>query len=219
MYGIPGQSKEQWEQNLAALVALEPDHISCYALTIEEKTTFGNWQKKGKIHALKDEIVAEQYDIMVSYLTSNGYEHYEVSNFSKPNNNSKHNSAYWHQKPYLGLGPGAHSFNGSERHFNISNNPSYIRLISQKNQAFTKESLNNIELVTEYILTRIRTKWGVDFDAISSQFDYKLSKDQLSYIQMIVSKKLATFAHNKLVLNSKGFFISDTVAVKLIPDL
>lgn len=217
IYGIPNQSESQWEQNLKELIELNPSHISCYALTIEERTVFGNWSKKGKITPLEEEAIAEQYELMVNFLTSNGYDHYEVSNFSKSGYHSKHNSSYWHHTPYVGLGPGAHSFNGIERHFNVSNNPKYVRDISNKIAPFTEEMLTKNELLTEYIFTRLRTKWGIDFNETGNLYNYTLSPKQLAYITMIVTNKLATFVNNKLILNSKGFFISDAVALELIP--
>ncbi len=219
IYGIPAQNKQDWKFNLNELIKLSPTHISCYALTIEDNTVFGNWQKKGKFKPLEDEAITAEYEFMVKFLTSNGYNHYEVSNFSKPGCYSKHNSSYWQQKPYLGLGPGAHSFNGKKRHFNVLSNPKYIKAMALNMAPFKEEILSNNELLTEYILTRIRTKWGVDFNAVYKLFNYRLTAKQLGYIKSIVSKKMATFVHNKLVLNSKGFFISDSVALELIPEL
>lgn len=218
IYGIPGQSEGQWEENLKELLKLEPSHISCYALTIEDKTVFGNWEKKGKLTPVQDDLVVQEYEFMVEYLTSNGYDHYEVSNFSKPNKHSQHNSSYWSQKSYIGLGPGAHSFNGVERHFNISNNSKYLKALTQNKATFSNEFLTKTELLTEYIFTRIRTKWGVDFDAVFNSFNYRLNQAQIGYINSIVAKKLATFVNNKLILNSKGLFVSDSVALELIPE-
>lgn len=217
IYGIPGQSKSQWELNLQELITLNPEHISCYALTIEKNTVFGNWRKNGKLTAVDDELVVKEYEFMVEFLTSHGYDHYEVSNFSKPGNHSKHNSSYWHQKTYLGLGPGAHSFNGAERHFNVANNPKYVKSITNNIVPFTKEILNKNELLTEYIFTRIRTKWGVDFNVVYELFTYSLNSKQRDYINTLVTKKLAVFEQNKLILNSEGFFISDSVVLELIP--
>ncbi len=217
IYGIPDQSGEQWKTNLEALVALKPTHISCYALTIEDKTVFGNWLKKGKITAVEDDTVTEEYEVMVDFFTSLNYKHYEVSNFAKPGYISQHNSSYWHQKPYLGLGPGAHSFNGSSRQFNVLSNPTYCKQIVANNKPYKIESLSLKEQLTEFIFTRIRTNWGINFNEVYQLFNYQLSFKQLTYIDTLVSKKMATFANNVLILNSKGFFISDSVALELIP--
>ncbi len=217
MYGIPNQSEAQWKLNLQELLHLNPNHISCYALTIENKTVFGNWRKKGKLVPVEDDEVIKEYEYMVEFLTAHGYEHYEVSNFSKPGKYSKHNSSYWHQKNYLGLGPGAHSFNGSSRHFNVSNNPKYVKSITNGATQYSQEMLSTKELLTEYIFTRIRTKWGVDFNTVAKLFNYQLNATQLGYIDIIVSKKMATFVNNKFILNSKGFFISDSIVLELIP--
>jgi len=218
IYGIPNQNKDQWKKNLEKLVKLNPNHISCYALTIEDKTAFGNWAKKGKLVPVEEDSLFEEYEYMVHFLTNAGYEHYEVSNFSKPTCESKHNSSYWQQKTYLGLGPGAHSFNGIERHFNVSNNPAYIKSITNSTPHFTKENLSKNELITEYILTRIRTKWGVDFNKIFNLYNYELTEYQRSFIQSLVIKKIATFEQNQLILNSEGYFISDSIALELIPE-
>lgn len=218
IYGIPNQDKTQWSNNLKALVALNPDHVSCYALTIEEKTTFGNWVRKEKLIPKADDQVGEEYDFMVGFLSDAGYEHYEVSNFAKPNKISRHNSSYWHQKPYLGLGPGAHSYDGNSRHFNISSNPKYVSMISKGATPFTKEELSNSEALTEYIFTRLRTKWGIDFNEMERLYNFKLSNAQKSYLTSISHNGMASLNDNKLVLNSKGYFLSDSIALELIPE-
>lgn len=217
IYGIPGQAKDVWQQNLKELVELSPNHISCYALTIEAKTVFGNWGKKGKLSPVEDELVGREYDVMVDFLTSHSFEHYEVSNFSKSGLESKHNSSYWQQKPYLGLGPGAHSFNGQERHFNIASNPKYIKHLAGNTAPYIKEQLSETELLTEFIFTKIRTKWGVNFGELDKKFNYKLTPKQLNYINSIVTQKLGTFVNNTLILNSNGYFVSDSIVLELIP--
>lgn len=218
IYGIPNQHFDLWKNNLDELTELNPNHISCYALTIEEKTVFGKWKEKGRLTPKEDKQVAEEYDYMIEFLNNKGFEQYEVSNLAQPGFESKHNSSYWRQKPYLGLGPGAHSFNGQERHFTIANNPKYIKGIAEGISISTTEVLNQNEQITEYILTRIRTKWGVDFNQLNKQFSYTLTNNQHQFIQSVVDQKLATFVENKLVLNTNGFFISDSIALELIPD-
>lgn len=218
IYGMPNQNFELWKNNLDKLIELAPNHISCYALTIEDKTVFGNWVQKGKLVPKEDSQVAEEYEYMIELLTKKGFEHYEVSNLAQPGFKSKHNSSYWMQKPYLGLGPGAHSFNGKERHFNISNNPKYIKGIRENISVSTTEVLSLDEQITDYIITRIRTKWGVDFDELERNFDYLLTNTQRQYIQSVVDQKLATFVENKLVLNTNSFFVSDSIALELIPE-
>ncbi len=217
IYGIPGQSEADWKTDLKKMANLDPTHISCYSLTIEEKTAFGNWHKKGKLKIVKDSIIENQYQVMVDFFKERGYEHYEVSNFAKPGFISKHNSSYWMQKPYLGLGPGAHSFNGNTRQFNIQNNPKYVKNIKVNKNPFTAEELSKNQLVTEYIFTKIRTHWGLDFDEIFTLFGYRLNSTQLNFINKVVANKWGTFLNNKLVLNSKGYFISDSIVIELIP--
>lgn len=218
IYGIPDQNMNQWEVNLDQLTKLQPTHVSCYALTIEERTVFGNWAKKGKLIPKEDKLTHEEYAFMVRYLETKGFEHYEVSNFAQPGYISKHNSSYWLQKSYLGLGPGAHSFNGEERHFTISNNPTYIKGIKNNQSVFSKERLTAKEKITEYILTGIRTKWGIDFKELEEQFGYEITQQHHSYIKSIVQLKLANFVGNRLVLTSEGYFLSDSIALELIPE-
>ncbi|MCB0505816.1 MAG: radical SAM family heme chaperone HemW [Cyclobacteriaceae bacterium] len=218
IYGIPDQDEVQWKKNVDHILSLKPKHISCYALTIEEKTVFGNWTKNNKIEPKDDHQIADEYKYMTGKLVSNGYIHYEVSNFALPGYESKHNSAYWQQKPYLGLGPGAHSFNGNERHFNISNNPYYIRKLSEGKPVSTSEFLSTTQKITEYILTHLRTQRGVDFNELKKLYSYSLTQHQQSYIQSVVQQKMATFVENMLVLNSEGYFLSDSIALELIPE-
>ena len=122
IYAIPGQDQNTWERNLELAISLAPEHLSSYALTIEEKTAFGKWQKIGKLRAIEEEVAAKQFELLMDMTQAIGYEHYEISNFSKPGFHSRHNSNYWKQEKYLGIGPSAHSYDGASRQFNVNNN-------------------------------------------------------------------------------------------------
>src|SRR5690606_30061672 len=147
-------------------------HLSAYCLTIEEKTVFGNWAKKGFLSPATDEYSAQQFEILLDVTGQNGYEQYEISNFCRNNKYSKHNSSYWKGIPYLGIGPGAHSYNGMARKRNISNNPVYIREINQGKVPAEIETLSISEQINDYILTSIRTKWGCSISHLRKQFNF-----------------------------------------------
>ena len=153
IYGIPQQSDTQWKENLERVITLKPNHISAYALTVEPKTAFGNWQQKGHFEAVSEDIVANQFELMVEMLKNAGYEQYEVSNFALPGFESRHNSSYWQGTPYLGLGPGAHSFNRESRQFNVSNNAAYIKELNKSNLPYELEVLSNFNQLSEYLFT------------------------------------------------------------------
>lgn len=129
IFSIPGQTITDLDEDINKAIALDPGHISVYSLTIEEKTVFGNWNRKGKFHQMTDEDSAGQFDLIISKLEENRYEQYEISNFCRDGNYARHNSSYWKNINYLGIGPGAHSYNGTNRQFNISNNHKYMKSI------------------------------------------------------------------------------------------
>ena len=219
IYGIPGQHANLWANDVRQALALQPTHLSSYALTIEPRTAFGHWHTHGKLSPLPEQEVAEEYTFLVEQLTKHGFKHYEVSNFCKPGFESRHNTSYWKQTPYIGLGPGAHSYNGQQRHANQVSNPAYLKKITSGSPAFTTETLTNKERLTEYLFTRIRTHWGIDIEYLRDAFDYHLTAEQKQYIQMLVSKKMATFVNQTLILTSKGFFMADAITLALMPSL
>ncbi len=177
IYAIPGQNNDLWMKNIEQAIALSPEHISSYSLTIEEKTVFGNWFKKGKLKIESDEAAASQMEILMDLLGRAGYEHYEISNFCRPNFYSRHNSSYWKQKKYLGIGPSAHSYNGSSRQYNIRNNSLYIQSLEQGKIPFEMETLSRANLINEYLLTTLRTSWGCDLDYLAKHFSFDLSAE------------------------------------------
>ena len=217
IYGIPGQSREMWSNNLNKMLALEPNHISAYALTIEDKTAFGNWHRKGKLSTLPEESVADQYDEMVTRFAAQGYEHYEVSNFALPDYLSRHNTAYWRDRQYLGIGPAAHSFNKRSRKFNVANNAKYIRLMSENTLAYEEEVLSKEERINEYLLTGLRTKYGISLRKLASEHGYNLPEDKINFLKQISDQEMGSFDGDTLILNSSGFIISDSIVIELMP--
>ncbi len=162
IYAIPGQDHAAWLSNINQAVQLNPGHISSYSLTIEQKTVFGRWAEKGKLKPVDDELAATQLEMLVETLGQHDYEQYEVSNFARPGYRSRHNSSYWQQQKYLGVGPSAHSYDGASRQYNLSNNHLYLKALDEGNIPFTREVLTREDQVNDYLLTTLRTAWGAD---------------------------------------------------------
>lgn len=164
IYAIPGQNDSAWTENIRQAIGLQPNHISSYSLTIEEKTVFGKWSSKGTLNAVSDDIAAVQFETLMTILEKEGFDHYEISNFARPGFQSQHNSSYWRQQKYLGIGPSAHSYNGESRQFNISNNTAYQKAIQTGKIPFEREVLTVEDRINEYLLTGLRTSWGCDLE-------------------------------------------------------
>jgi len=215
IYGIPSENHAIWEKDLELALALNVPHISAYCLTIEEKTVFGNWLKQGKIKAVEDEFAAQQFEILLATLTAQGFEQYEISNFAKEGNYSKHNTNYWRQVPYLGVGPGAHSFNGSSRQFNVKSNAKYMKEISMGTIPFELEPLEYPDFINEYLMTSLRTSEGCDLTYLQRKYQYNLEKEQLTAIEGMFRKKLIYKTENRLKLTTKGKLLADQIAADL----
>ena len=170
MFGLIKSDSKTWEANLVRLLSFTPDHISCYNLTIEEQTAFHNWMSKGKIQEISENTQYDQFIRSHELLTSAGYHHYEISNFCLPHKPSKHNSNYWSHGTYLGVGPGAHSFDGLSRQWNISNNALYLTAIEMDNLYSERETLSQIDLYNEFIMLNLRQSKGIAEDELL-QFD------------------------------------------------
>lgn len=218
IYGIPGQSFAAWKANLAKATALDIPHLSCYALTIEEKTAFGRWQKSGKLVPETDSSYAKEYKFMCDYLAAKGYAHYEVSNFAMPDFESQHNSAYWQQENYLGLGPGAHSFNGRSRQYNISNNATYIRSLAGNELPYDKEILSSNQIYNEYLLTGLRTNRGINLPRIKNDFGINLLAEHNAFIDRCLADKLIVINNNQLILTDKAYILADSIIIELMID-
>jgi oxygen-independent coproporphyrinogen III oxidase len=215
IYGVPGQDDLTWGKIIDRAIGLNPEHISAYSLTIEEDTVFGRWQARNKFEAMEEELVARQFELLMISLEKAGYEHYEISNFAKAGYFSKHNSSYWQQKKYLGIGPSAHSFNHVSRQFNIRNNAQYIKSIQQGVVPFELEKLTKSDQVNEYFLTTLRTSWGCDLAYLANELNYRLTDDQLSYVDQLVKNNLATKDATRLRLTRKGKLLADKIASDL----
>jgi oxygen-independent coproporphyrinogen-3 oxidase len=215
IYAIPGESELQWEEDIRNAIALQPDHLSCYSLTIEPKTVFGKWSAAGKLKATEDEVASRHLETLMRELENAGYEHYEISNFAKPGFQSKHNSSYWKQEKYLGVGPSAHSYDGHSRQFNISNNALYTKSIHQGTIPFEKEDLTPSDKINEYILTTLRTHWGTDLQKLLTTYGYDLKKENADYLSSVFKNGFATLNADVLLLTRKGKLLADKISSDL----
>jgi oxygen-independent coproporphyrinogen III oxidase len=215
IYAIPGLRDQMWIDTIDQMINLNPEHISSYSLTIEKKTAFGNWLDKGQLKVVHDDTSARQLEMLVDRLESASYLNYEVSNFGKAGYESRHNSSYWKQKKYLGLGPSAHSYNGAERQYNISNNHLYLKAVSGRQIPAEKELLTRADHINEFLLTTLRTSWGCDTSYLKKKFDYDLITDQQHYLQTLFNNKLALQVNDVIQLTKKGRLLADKIASDL----
>jgi oxygen-independent coproporphyrinogen III oxidase len=215
IYGVPEMSNEKWSQNIETALSFGVPHISSYALTVEPKTALHSFIQKGIILPPDDEVAQEHFQILVDKLSENGFIHYELSNFGKENYFSKNNSSYWLGKKYIGIGPSAHSYDGKNRGWNISNNSLYIKSIQENKLPIEFETLTKTDRYNEYIMTGLRTIWGVSLARIEQEF----GKNYLDYLNQQAAKfiedHLLFVDDNILRTTKKGKFLSDGIASDL----
>ena len=215
IYGVPGNSLAQWQQDLEELISYQLPHISAYCLTVEPNTAFGRWQQQGKFTELPEEQTVEQYEYLVERLQQVGYEQYEVSNFALLGFRARHNSTYWHQQPYLGIGPGAHSFNTHQRQYNLSHNTKYIKAIEAGAVPATVEQLSATDLLNEYLLTRLRLKEGFLLRDVEAAFKVDLLQLKKQAIEQGVQQDLLQVSKGRLSVTHKGRLLTDHLAEQL----
>jgi len=219
IHSIPGQDERMLMKNLEQVIELAPQHISVYALTIEEKTVFGKWASRGKIKAVEESQSASQFEQVMDTLVDSGYQHYEISNFSIPGFASRHNSNYWNQKKYLGVGPSAHSFDGETRQFNVSNNHLYLNSMREGKISFEKEILSRENKINEYIFTSLRTDRGCNLSYLINTHHYDLKKINADYIQLLLHEGYVMLRDDVLLLTRKGKLLADKIAADLFATL
>lgn len=219
LLGIQGFAESSaeylWQRDLEMATALNTPHISAYNLTIEPQTALGNWLKKGKIKPVEEELSARQFEQMVLYLNANDYEQYEISNFARNGHYARHNSSYWKRRPYLGVGPSAHSFNGVSRQYNIANNALYIKSIQEGRPEFESEVLTVYDQVNDYLLTSLRTVWGCDLGVIREISGIDLLEIQKPYVAAFIENEWIRISNNVLFLTPKGKLFADRIASDL----
>jgi len=215
IYGIPGMSNEKWKHNIETALSFGIPHISSYALTVEPKTALKKLIQTGKIAEPKDEVAQEHFQILVDSLQENGFIHYELSNFAKENYFSKNNSAYWLGKKYIGIGPSAHSYDGISRSWNVANNSIYLKNIEENKLPSEAEMLSATDRYNEYIMTGLRTIWGISLHRIESEFGTKYLEYLLSQARKFLSDDLLSIENNILTTTKKGKFLADGIASDL----
>ena len=215
IYGIPGLTHEEWQQNIQTALNFNVSHISSYALTVEPKTALEKLIKKGKIEKVDEVLAQEQFFILRDLLEKANFVHYELSNFGKENYFSKNNTAYWLGKSYLGIGPSAHSFDGKQRSWNVRNNTQYIKEIELNKLPIESEVLSVTDRYNEYVMTGLRTIWGVSLEKIKTDFGPKY----VTYIQTesekYIQQKLLYVEANTLKTTKEGAFLVDGIAAHL----
>ncbi len=216
IYGSPTSNFEIWKKNLNKTIELQVPHVSSYALTVEPKTALEKWIENGKVSSPEEAEQNQEFYYMSDFLKHNGFDHYEISNFGKPNFHSKHNSAYWKSEPYLGIGPSAHSYNGNlERSWNVANNSLYIKNINQNIIPKETEILSEKDRFNEMMMIGLRTIWGVDFYKINQNF----SSEIIDYLNNEIKPKLESgilkIENNHLLIPEKHWFLADGIASDL----
>ncbi len=210
IYGIPILSREKWEETLNCAIEYPITHISSYHLTVEPGTTFGHLKNKGKFEEMDEEDSWKQLEYLHILLENNGFEHYEISNFSKPHFRSKHNTSYWQEETYLGLGPSAHSFNGEVRFENIKDIKQYVELIKEEKAFFFEDVLSERDKMNEFIMLRLRCKEGMNKKLFLERFGVERLEELMRKIYKYYPQFLEK-VDDRINLNLKGWFISDTI--------
>ena len=215
IYGLPNQNLADWEKNLKKMFAFNIPHFSAYALTVENKTPLKYLVERKQIIPLNEKKVLEQFNTLMDMAAENGFVHYEISNFGKQGCFSKHNTAYWQSKHYLGIGPSAHSYNGKSRSWNVSANKQYIQKILDRVEGVHQEILSKNQQYNEYIFTSLRTIWGANSETINVQFGIKFQSHFLKEVKKWESKKDIKKTEYTYTLTNSGKFLADAIASDL----
>ncbi|WP_289038701.1 radical SAM family heme chaperone HemW [uncultured Zobellia sp.] len=215
IYGIPDMTNERWRENIDKALSFGVPHISSYALTVEPQTALANFIKKGLVKNVDDEVAQAHFHILSETLEAAGFESYEISNFGKPGYFSRNNTAYWQQKKYLGIGPSAHSYDGVSRGWNINNNPKYLKSIEKGELPMETETLSVTDTYNEYVMTGLRTIWGVSLSRIASDFGEKYREYALMQAEKHLKDNLLHINGDTLLTTKKGRFLADGLASDL----
>jgi oxygen-independent coproporphyrinogen-3 oxidase len=215
IYGTPGLTDEDWKQNIDTVIGLGIPHVACYALTVEPRTAL---QKMIRLHKKTDidsDQQATQFLLLMQWMKAAGYEHYEISNFSQPGFRSRHNSAYWQGIKYIGIGPSAHSFNGTSRRWNVANNAMYLQSITNNVIPFEEEKLSPAELLNEYVMTALRTLEGIDLVVVEEKFSLQDRNRIAASIDGLLRRGMIHFNGRTIVLTDEGKLFADGIAADL----
>jgi oxygen-independent coproporphyrinogen-3 oxidase len=215
IYGYPLLTDSKWLQNINKAIEFKTPHISGYSLTVEPKTALANAIQRGKDIPLNDEQSASQFITLIDKLKEGGFEHYEISNFSKPGKYAVHNTNYWRGVTYIGIGPSAHGFNGDVRYLNVANNAAYLSSMELGKIPETIEELDLYDRFNEYIMTSLRTMWGTSLKKIEQEFGKFFLTDTLKAIQVFIERQWLTNEDNHLRLTTDGKLFADYIASEL----
>lgn len=218
IYGYPLLSDTKWANNIKTALDLEVNHISCYGMTVEPKTALASFINKGQQAAMDEAQNAAQFIYLMDELGLNGFEHYEISNFAKPGHYSKHNTNYWKGINYLGLGPSAHSYNGSNRQWNVANNALYLSALAKKEIPFKIELLAEKDKVNEYLMISLRTMWGVNLQKLEKDYGSDLRKLILNKSLIFQDKEWLMINNETIILTKHGKLYADHIASELFID-
>ena len=216
MYGLPGETLETWEQDLQQAIALHPEHISAYHLIYEEGTTLWNLREQNKVEEAEEELSLTLFKTLIERLTKAGYQHYEISNFCLPGLHSRHNSSYWTGKKYLGCGPSAHSFDGTSRQWNVSSLDKYLEGIRTDQLDFEIENLDLYTRYNDFVITSIRTCWGMPLSQLRTNYGETLYNYCLRMAKPHIQQGVLEIEEDTLKLTSEGIFISDGIMSDLL---
>ena len=215
IYGVQNQTDKTWKKNLNQMFELEIDHFSAYALTVEPDTKLNYLIKKKKVQPISEIKAENHFKILQEESLKMGYEQYEISNFCRKNKFAQHNTSYWKDKAYLGIGPSAHSYNGKSRRWNISNNLKYITLINNSEKYFDEEKLSPTQKYNEYTLTSLRTIWGVSLDYLENNFDQHIVSHFKKNARKWIDNKNIILEKNNVRLTNKGMLFADAISSDL----
>ncbi|HON52137.1 MAG TPA: radical SAM family heme chaperone HemW [Bacteroidales bacterium] len=215
IYGLPNQSLERWQQNLDKVSQLNVQHLSCYALTVEKKTALAQLVKRKQVIPQSDDAYVEQYNYLIQWCKQHGFEQYEISNFAKQGMFSRHNSNYWSGKPYLGVGPSAHSFNGTHRFWNSAHNQKYIDALQNNKLLQESEQLSHTDMCNEYIMTALRTVQGIEIQRMQQLMTSEEFADFMKQVQTLIRSQKLCMSQSHIYFTSQGFMVSDMIIAEL----
>ena len=216
IYGLPGQTPEAWEENLRQAIRLGTPHLSAYHLTYEEGTALYKRLQTGQVEPVDEEVSVTLFHILTERMAEAGFQHYEISNFARPGFHARHNSAYWIGKPYLGLGPSAHSYNRTSREWNVASLPLYLRGIESGQPATERETLDLSTRYNDFIITGLRTMWGISLDKLRTEFGEALLAYCQKQARPYIQRGLLRQENDRLALSQAGILLSDGIMSELM---
>ncbi len=215
IYGLPADDHTRWTRDLQIAKSLQVPHVSAYCLTVEPRTVLGHRLAKGQMQDVPEVFAAEQFEMLVTALTADGYEHYEISNFCRPGAYARHNTNYWRGVPYLGIGPSAHSYDGTDRQHNVAHNAHYIRALEAGTVPAEVEVLTPADRINEYLLTSLRTQWGCDEQVLAGRYGFTFSTQQRQWLFQLKARQLIVQTDTRWQLTTAGKLLADRIASDL----